>query len=70
MLTLSEKIKIIAARQNMTIDELAKATNQTKQNLFYKFREKAIREKDLQKIADALGITVEIIFTLPDGTKI
>lgn len=66
----SEKIGIIMDRLKITTTKVAEATGQSRQNLTNKFTRGNLSEKDLQKIASAMGCTVEIVFTLPDGSKI
>lgn len=69
-MTASEKIRIIAKRVNMSIGELAEATGQTRQNLSNKLSRDNLSQNDLISLASAMGCTVEIKFTLPDGTEI
>lgn len=69
-MTASEKIRIIAKRVNMSMGELAEATGQTRQNLSNKLSRDNLSQKDLISLASAMGCTVEIKFTLPDGTEI
>ena len=66
----SEKIGIIMDRLKITTTKVAEATGQSRQNLTNKFTRGNLSEKDLHKIASAMGCTVEIVFTLPDGSKI
>lgn len=70
MLTVGEKIKIIMKRRDMTLTELAAATNQTRQNLSNKMARDNFTEGDMKALAEALGCEVEITFHLPDGTTI
>ncbi len=69
-MTASEKIRIIAKRVNMSMGELAEATGQTRQNLSNKLSRDNLSQNDLIALASAMGCTVEIKFTLPDGTEI
>ena len=69
-MTASEKIRIIAKRVNMSMGELAEATGQTRQNLSNKLSRDNLSQNDLVSLASAMGCTVEIKFTLPDGTEI
>ena len=69
-MTVSEKIRIIAKRVNMSMGDLAAATGQTRQNLSNKLGRDNMSVKDIESMAAALGCTVEIKFTLPDGTEI
>lgn len=69
-MTVSEKIRIIAKRVNMSMGDLAAATGQTRQNLSNKLGRDNMSVKDIESMAAAMGCTVEIKFTLPDGTEI
>lgn len=69
-MTASGKIRIIAKRVNMSMGELAEATGQTRQNLSNKLSRDNLSQNDLISLASAMGCTVEIKFTLPDGTEI
>lgn len=65
-LSMSEKIKIILNRRNMTLGDLAERTNQTRQNLSNKISRDNFTEKELHKIAEALGCTYFAGFTMND----
>lgn len=69
-ITVAEKIRLIMKRQNKTMGELAEASGQTRQNLSNKMSRGNFTEKDILTLAEALGCTVEVRFTLPDGTEI
>ena len=58
-------------RGNITESELARRLGTTPQNFNNKMKRDNFSEKDLQDIAAALGLQVEINFIDPDtGTKI
>lgn len=69
-LTVSEKIRLIMNRQHMTMGDLAMASGQTRQNLSNKMSRGNFTEKDIVGLAAALGCSVTIKFTLPDGNEI
>lgn len=69
-LTAKEKIRIIMDRLNVNMTQLAASTEQSRQNLTNKMTRDNFTEKDIIKIADALGCKVDVVFTLPDGTQI
>lgn len=69
-LTVSEKIKIILNRKNISMQELADALDMTRQNLYNKLKRENMKEEDIAKIAKALNVKYEINFILPDDTKI
>ena len=61
-LTTSEKINIIMKRQNMSMTELAKKTDQSRQNLSNKMSRDNFSENDLRLIANALECDLRIQF--------
>lgn len=65
-LSMTEKIKIVLKRRNMTIGDLAEKTGQTRQNLSNKFNRDNFTEKELQKISEALNCTYSANLTLND----
>lgn len=69
-ITAKEKIRIIMDRLNVNMTQLAESTGQSRQNLTNKMTRDNFTEKDIIKIASALGCKVDIVFTLPDGTQI
>lgn len=68
-LSVSEKIKIILGRRNMTVSDLAKELNTSRQNLTNKFARSNFSEKELQEIAEAMNCSVDVIFTLNDSEE-
>ena len=69
-MTVAEKIRLIAKRVNMSMGDLAEGTGQTRQNLSNKLNRDNMSTKDIQALAEAMGCSVEITFTLPDGAEI
>lgn len=65
-LSMSEKIKVVLGRRNMTLGDLAERTGQTRQNLSNKMSRDNFTEKELRKIAEALGCSYHAGFTLND----
>lgn len=65
-LSVSEKIKIILGRRNMTVSDLAKKLNTSRQNLTNKFTRNNFSEKELQEIAEAMDCSVNVLFKLND----
>ncbi len=66
----AEKLRVIMRRNNITMTDLAKATNQSRQNLSNKMRNANFTEKEIHRLAEGLGCTADVVFTLPDGTQI
>ncbi len=69
-MTVAEKLGIIMKRKKVTMGELAEASGQTRQNLSNKMTRGNFTEKDIAKLAAALGCTVDIRFKLEDGEEI
>lgn len=65
-LTISEKIKIVLGRRNMTVTELATKLGTSRQNITNKFARNNFSEKELQEIANALDCSFDALFTLND----
>ena len=65
-LSMSEKIKIVLGRRNMTLGELAERTGQTRQNLSNKMSRDNFTEKEIRRIAVALDCSYHAGFTLND----
>lgn len=65
-LSVSEKIKIILGRRNMTVSDLAKKLNTSRQNLTNKFARNNFSKKELQEIAEAMDCSVNVLFKLND----
>lgn len=69
-MTVAEKLGLIMKRRKMTMGELAEATGQTRQNLSNKMSRGNFTERDIAKLAAALGCSVDIRFTTADGEEI
>lgn len=65
-LSMSEKIKVVLGRRNMTLGDLAEKTGQTRQNLSNKMSRDNFTEKELRRIAEALECSYHAGFTLND----
>ena len=65
-LSVSEKIKVILGRRNMTVSDLAKNLNTSRQNLTNKFSRNNFSEKELRQFAEAMYCSVDVLFTLND----
>ena len=65
-LSMSEKIKVVLGRRNMTFGDLAEKTGQTRQNLSNKMSRDNFTEKELIAIAEALDCTYKATLTMND----
>lgn len=70
MLSMAEKIRIVLNRKGMSLGELADELGMSRQNLNNKMQRDNWREKELIKIAKAMGVRYEANFLYEDGTKI
>lgn len=69
-LTTSEKIRIILKRKGMTLAQLAKATNQSRQCLSQKLERDNFGEQELRLYAEKMGVKFESYFLLDNGEKV
>lgn len=69
-ISISEKIRIIMRRNKLTTAELARRTGQSPQNLSNKLSRDNFTTAELDKIAQALGCSLSILFCFQDGTQI
>lgn len=68
---MTEKIKIVLIKRNMTAADLAKLLGCSPVNIYKKFKKDNYTDSDLKKIADALDCDIETTFTLRDtGDKV
>lgn len=65
-LTISEKIKIMLKRRNMTLAQLAEKTGQSRQNMSNRMSRDNFSEKELLTIADVFGCTYHTGFIMND----
>lgn len=65
-LTVTEKVKIILGRRNMTAKELAEKLGMSRQSLANRFAHNNWTEKDIQRIADAMDCTYNAQFIMND----
>lgn len=70
MIDISEKIKILAVKSKMTVSDLAQKSNQSNANLYNKMARNDFKLSELQRLADGLGVGLEVNFILPTGEKI
>lgn len=61
-MTASEKIRILAKRQKLSLGELADALNQSRQNLSNKMSRDNFSIRELEEIAAALGCELRVEF--------
>ena len=69
-MNISEQIKVLCTRSNVSMAELARRTNQSPQNLSAKMKRESFTIAELEEIALSLDSKFEKNFVLPNGEKI
>jgi len=69
-MTAGEKLRIIMDRMKISMGQMADGTGQSRQNLSNKMKRDDFSEKELRKMAEVLGCTINIQFIDPDGNVI
>lgn len=69
-MTAGEKLRALMGRQKMSMGEMADKTEQSRQNLSNKMKRDDFSEKEIIKMAAALGLTVNIQFIDADGNVV
>ena len=66
-----DKIRMAAAKKNISLSELSRRIGQTPQNVNSKLKRNTFTESELKQIAEALGAKyVPMKFIFDDGTEI
>ncbi len=69
-MTISEQIRILCVRKNMSLAELARRLNTTPQNFNSKLKRESFTVAELEKIAEVSGVTFERKFKLNNGDTV
>ena len=69
-MTISEQIKVLCVRSDISVAELARRIGTTPQNFNGKMKRESFTVDDLDKIADALGVKFSREFILTNGEKV
>jgi len=69
-MTISDQIRMLCARLNISKAELARRTGQSPQALNAKMKRESFTIKELDEIASAVGIKFERSFVLPGDERI
>lgn len=67
---IAEKIRILAIKNKTTVQQIAQQSGQSSANLYNKLGRNDFKISELERIAAAVGASVDISFLLSDGTKI
>lgn len=70
MMTISEQIKVLCVRKNISAAELARRLGKSPQSFNSKMRLESFTVKELEQIAEATGCEFERNFVLSNGEKI
>lgn len=69
-MTISEQIKVLCVRSNISVAELARRLGTTPQNLSARMKRESFTVSDLETIAEVVGCKFERNFILQDGERI
>ncbi len=69
-MTVSEQIKILCIRSNISVSELARRFGTSPQNFNGKLRRESFTVADLERIAEVTGTTFKREFVLKSGETI
>ena len=69
-MTISEQIKVLCVRTNISVSELARRLGMSPQNLNAKLKRETFTVSDLEQIAEATGTAFERKFVLDDGETV
>ena len=69
-MTISEQIKVLCVRSDISVAELARRIGTTPQNFNGKMKRESFTVDDLEKIADVLGVGFNREFILANGDKV
>ncbi|PLT84542.1 helix-turn-helix transcriptional regulator [Mediterraneibacter gnavus] len=69
-MNISEQIKVLCVRTNISVSELARRMGMSPQNLNAKLKRGTFTIADLDRIAEATGTTFERKFILNDGESV
>lgn len=69
-MTIADEIRMLCARLNISMAELARLSGQSPQNFSSKLKRESFTVADLEKIADAAGVKFERSFVLDNGERI
>lgn len=69
-MTISEQIKVLCVRTNISVSELARRMGMSPQNLNAKLKRETFTVSDLDQIAEATGTIFKRKFILDDGEEV
>lgn len=69
-MTTSEQVRVLCVRTGVSLSELARRINQSPQNFNAKLKRNTITQDELNRIANALGVTYEQYFVLANDEQV
>ena len=69
-MTISEQIKVLCVRSDISVAELARRIGTSPQNLSGKMKRESFTISELEQIADATNTVFERSFVLSNGEKV
>lgn len=69
-MTISEQIKVLCVRNNISVSELARRLGTTPQNFNGKMRRESFAVVDMERIAEVTGTTFKREFVLRNGETV
>lgn len=69
-MTISEQIKVLCVRNNISVSELARRIGTSPQNFNAKLKRETFTISDLEQIASVIGCSFERKFVLSNGESI
>lgn len=69
-MTISEQIKVLCIRQNISQAELARRLGTTPQNFSAKLKRESFTVSEIEEIAEVAGVEFEKMFILSSGEQI
>lgn len=70
MITISEQIRVLCIRSNISVVELARRLGKSPQSFNSKLKRESFTIKDLEEIAEATGTSFRRNYILPNGEEI
>ena len=69
-MTISEQVRMLCGRLNISVAELARRTGKSPQNFNSKLKRESFTIEELESIAEATGTSFERNFVLNNGEKV
>ncbi len=70
MITISEQIRVLCVRSNISVAELARRLGKSPQSFNSKLKRESFTIKNLEEIAEATGTSFRRNYILPNGEEI